>query len=225
MEALNQPPNDRDQIHQALKDQIQQALLFSPDSPDRQRCLIRIHALVMQSGKLWRDSRPYYNDAVQDMWQECFSNLEEYDPAVQLVTTWLNDHLRRALRRYKDRQQRDLNRHRTRVKGDDGQEAPIVNFLTSRPDAAEAQEKILNPVLKWVEADADGKLQKRIFGKRPDINVQSVILKRIPPQSKGWNTICTEFGLSEEESTALPKWYHRYCKPVLREFGTQAGLL
>jgi len=111
------------------------------------------------------------------------------------------------------------------VKDDDGQEAPIVDFLSSRPDAAEAQKKILHPVLKWVEADADSKLQKRIFQKRSDINVQSVILKRIPPQSKDWPTICAEFEISEEESVALPKWYHRYCKPVLREFGTQSGLL
>jgi hypothetical protein len=222
MEAFSQPPQSLDQ---KLKHLIQDALKYPVNSTERQQCLHGIYTLVMKSGKLWRDYNPYCGDAVNDMWYECFTHLEDYDPSLQQVTTWLNDSLRRALRRYKDRQQRDLKRHRTRVKGEDGQEAPIVEFLTSRPDAAAAQEKILYPVLKWVEADADGKLQKRIFGQRPDINVQSVILKRIPPQSKDWNTICTEFRLSEEEAAALPRWYHRYCKSALREFGTQAGLL
>ena len=224
MEALNQPPKSLDLT---LKGLIQEALTYPDHSPERQQCLNRIYVLVMKSGKLWRDySNPdYYGDAVNDMWYECFTHLEDYDPSLQQVTTWLNDSLRRALRRYKDRGQRDLKRHQTRVRGDDGQEAPIVEFLASRPDAVEAQEKILNPLLKWVEADADGKLQKRIFRQRPDINVQSLILKRIPPQSKNWPTICDEFRLSEEEAVALPKWYHCYCKPAIKEFGTETGLL
>jgi len=222
MEVLKQPSTC---IHRTLKALIQEALTHPVHSPERQQCLNRIYMLVMKSGKLWRDYGPYYGDAVNDMWYECFTHLEDYDPSLQQVTTWLNDSLRRALRRYKDRQQRDLKRHRTQIRGDDGQDTPIVDVLTSRPDATNAQEKILNPVLKWVEADVDGKLQKRIFRNRPGINIQSVLLKRIPPQAKDWNTICTEFGLSNEEATALPKWYHRYCKPDLREFGTQTGLL
>ena len=222
MEALNQPPQSLDQ---KLKHLIQEALKHPVHSTERQQCLNDIYTLVMKSGKLWRDYNPYYGDAVNDMWYECFTHLEDYDPSLQQVTTWLNDSLRRALRRYRDRKHRDLKRHLTQVRGDDGQEAPIVEFLPGRSDAAEAQKHILYPVLKWVEADADGLLQKRIFLNRAEINAQTVILKRIPPQSKDWPAICAEFELSDKNAKALPKWYHRYCKPFLKNFGTQTGIL
>lgn len=222
MEALNQPPASLDQ---ALKNLIQEALAFPATSHQRQKRLERIYTLVMQSKKLWRDSSPFYADAVNDMWHECLTNLEDYDPSLQQVTTWLNDSLRRALRRYKDRHQRDLKRHRTQVIDAEGQETRIVEILPSRPDAVEVEKAILAPVLQWVETDADGKLRSCIFRKRPEINAQAIILRRIPPQCQDWPAIWAEFKLSGKEARALPGWYHRSCKPFLREFGENSGLL
>ena len=101
-------------IYQTLKQLMAQAVAAAPSSLERRRCLEKIYTLVMRSKKLWKEysfDAEYYNDAVNDMWQECFANPEAYDPEVNEVTTWLNDALKRALRRHRDRRCRDQKRH------------------------------------------------------------------------------------------------------------------
>ncbi len=201
----------------------------APQSPERNHRFREIYTRVMCSNKLWRDYRAiadgYYNDAVNDMWQECFAAPESYDPNIQKVITWLNDTLKRALRRHRDRRLRDQKRHISTWINEDGDVTDATDNLEARPDAWEAFQTILKPVLLWVHADPDGSLCQRIFRKRPEINAQGLLLRRLPPQSKTWPEIIQEFGLTGKEAEALPKWYHRYCKAFLRAFGAQNDLL
>ncbi|MEM1256485.1 MAG: sigma-70 family RNA polymerase sigma factor [Cyanobacteria bacterium P01_H01_bin.21] len=216
MEALNQ----------TLKQLVREALSFPVKSPPRQQRLHRLYLLVTKSGKLWREPQnPYYGDALNDMWYECFTHLEDYNPDLQQVTTWLNDSLKRALRRYRYRAQQDCKRHITHWIDENGQTTPVVEHLPGRLDAKEALESVLNPVLCWIQADPDEKLKTRVFRKRSDINAQSLLLRRLPPQSQDWPTIALDFGLSSEDAHQLSQWYSRYCKPLLKDFGGTSGIL
>jgi hypothetical protein len=212
-------------INQTLKELVCTALAAPENSPQRQQSLHRIYAIAMSSGKLWRESTPYYGDAVNEMWQECFTQLEQYDPDEKEVLTWLNDSLRRALQRFEYRQKRDLKKHVSHVMDEEGQSIAVVEILPGSPDAEDAFQATLDPILNWVQTDPDGKLQNRIFRKRPEINAQAVILRRLPLNSQSWSDIAADFHLNASEAEDLPKWYSRHCKLLLRDFGYQSGLL
>lgn len=213
-------------LNQTLKHLVREALTFPIQSPQRQQRLHHIYLLVTQSRKLWREPQnPDYSDALNDMWHECFTRLEDYDSDQKQVITWLNDSLKRALRRYRDRAQRYRKRHLNHWVNEGGQTTPVVEHLPGHPDAKEAIEKMLDPILQWIRADPEGKLRKRIFCKRPEINAQALLLRRLPPESQDWATITANFGLTPEEAKELPKWYSRYCKPALRNFGDTTGML
>lgn len=215
-------------IYQTLKQLMAQAVAAAPNSLERRRCLDRIYTLVMRSKKLWKGysfDAAYYNDAVNDMWQECFANPETYDPGVNEVTTWLNDALKRALRRHRDRRCRDQKRHISTWINADGDVTDATDNLEARPDAYEAIREVLVQVLRWVMTDPEGDLRRLHFRKRPEITAQVLMLRRLPPQSKTWPEIVQEFGLTGKDAEALPKWYSRYCRPLLRDFGAQNDLL
>jgi hypothetical protein len=212
---------------QKLKQLMARAIAAAPKSLERHRCYAEIYQIVMEDKeiKLWKESVPYYNDAVNDMWAECFAHPQGYNPDVQHVITWLNDTLKRVLRRHRDRNRRDQNRHISTWTNEDGDVTDATDILEARPDAYEAFQKILKPVLLWVHADPDGTLRKRIFRQRPEINAQALLLRRLPPQSKPWPKIIQEFGLTGTDAKTLPQWYSRYCYPFLRDFGAQNDLL
>lgn len=216
-------------LNATLKQLMAEVVAAAPHSLDRQRCFHESYNLVMHSKNLWRDyyaiEHGYYNDAVNDMWAECFSHPESYDPQLKEAITWLNDALKRALRRHRDRNRRDQKRHISTWTNEDGDVTDATDILEARPDAYEAFQKILKPVLLWVHADPDGSLRQRIFCKRPEINAQALLLRRLPPQSKTWPEISQEFGLTGKDAKALPQWYSRYCYPYLRAFGAQNDLL
>lgn len=212
-------------LNKALKRLVREALASPEQSPQYQQRLHGIYTIAMQSGKLWRESTPYYGDAVSEMWQECFIKLDQYDPNEKEVITWLNDSLRRALDRYKYDEKRSRNRHISHWIDGDGQAIAITEHLPRRPDAEEALQTILDPVLRWIETDPEGTLRQRIFRKKTEVNAQSLLLRYLPPQSQSWSEIAADFDLTTPEAKELPKWYSRYCKPLLKDFGCVSGIL
>ncbi|MEM7769223.1 MAG: sigma-70 family RNA polymerase sigma factor [Cyanobacteria bacterium P01_A01_bin.37] len=206
-----------------LKQLVAKACTCSRNSSDRQMHLQELHYLVTTSNKLWKEREPYYSDAVQDMWIYCFQNLEEYDPTRAGVITWLDYHLKRILRNYRDRRQRDQRRHLSPLPAEEGDMRDPINALPSRPDVSPLLE-MWDQTVDWVQRDPDGTLKATCFRRREDINAQTLFLMRFPVQPS-WKSVADQFNLSPAEATDLPKFYNRRCLPLLRAFGKNQGYL
>ena len=206
-----------------LKQLIAMACESELQSPERQRHLQELHYLVTTSNRLWKEAVPYYNDAVQDMWVHCCQHLDEYDPDMAGVITWLDANLKRFLRRYRDRQNRDQRRLVTTLPTEDDTPRSAVNSLPSRPDVSPLLD-MWEKTLEWVQTDSDGTLKQTYFRKRPDINAQVLFMRRFPDKIP-WKAIAADFNLSPSEATDLPKFYNRRCLPLLKAFGKAEGYL
>ncbi len=100
---------------------------------------------------------------------------------------------------------------------------PIDDIVAS-PDIQPAIE-IWKKTISWVQQDPDKRLRSICFRKRPEINAQALILRRLPPDTPSWKTIAAEFNLNPHEAKDLPKFYNRKCLPLLREFGLTNGYI
>ncbi|MEM9980122.1 MAG: sigma-70 family RNA polymerase sigma factor, partial [Cyanobacteria bacterium P01_D01_bin.2] len=113
------------QLDQRLRRLVVEASRHPTDNPKRRAAFDEIVRLVLRSNKLWRESTPYYADALQEMWEYCFLKLDDpndgYNPDLCRVTTWLDDRLKKILRRHRDRARRQLNRQVFAIRFEDGQ--------------------------------------------------------------------------------------------------------
>lgn len=207
-----------------LRQLIASAQLLPLKSLERQQLLAKVHLLVMKSGKLWKEHTSYYNDALQEMWEYCCEHLEEYNPDIKGPIVWLDDELKKRLRRMRDGKNRQQRRFFTAIQTEQGAiNNPIDNIVAS-PDIQPVM-KIWERTIYWVQNDLDGRLRSICFRKRPEINAQALILKRLPPDTLPWQAIAAEFQLNPQEAKDLPKFYNRKCLPLLREFGSTNGYI
>lgn len=194
-------------------------------SPQRQSAFSEIFRLVMQSKKLWRESSPYYADALQEMWEYCFLKVDDpedgYRPDVCRVTTWLDNRLKKILRRYRDRSRRQLNRHAFAIQFEGGQILDPVDSLMAPPDSQFAL-SMLSHLLNWVREDPSEVLRNRVCAKYPNVNAQTLLLRRLPPVEQAWANIAVELSA---DKTYIAQWYSRYCNPFLRDWGRTHGYI
>ncbi|MEM7714184.1 MAG: sigma-70 family RNA polymerase sigma factor [Cyanobacteria bacterium P01_A01_bin.68] len=207
-----------------LRELIATALLYPSQSLERQQVLAQMHLLVMKSGKLWREHTSYYNDALQEMWEYCCEHLEEYNPDIKGPIVWLDDELKKRLRRMRDGKYRQQRRFITIKQTEQGVTNNPIDDIVSSPDIQPAIE-IWEKTIQWVQEDPDRRLTSICFRKRPEINAQALILRRLPPNTLSWKTIGAEFNLNPAEAKDLPKFYNRKCLPLLREFGLSQGYI
>ncbi len=210
-------------LNQQLCQLIAEARHYPLKSLERRQRIGEVHRLVMKSGKLWRENSPYYTDALQEMWEYCCQHPEEYDPTVKRVITWLNDYLQKRLRRYRDARNRQQQRLLRNLETEEGQTTNALENLPAPPDIQLTLD-IWQAALDWIRADPSGVLRRTVFRKRPEINGQVLILRRLPPD-KPWSTIAAEFKLTSAEAKDLPKFYHRKCLPLLRKFARSQGFI
>lgn len=163
--------------------------------------LDRIVRRIIQSGNLWRENTPYYEDALQQTWLYFCRNLCEattakcpYDCTRSHVTTWLNSYLKMRLRDF-------------RLRAIEEETPPDLPPPENYPS-------IVDEVREWAEADADGELRRIHIQGHPEANCQALILRRLPPSTK-WKDISAEFDISV---SALSSFYQRQCFPLLRNF-------
>jgi hypothetical protein len=209
---------------QQLRQLVIEACSHPPGTVKRQRALTQVIRLT--SGKLWRDSSPQYQDALQQTWIYFCQNVCEgktgaaYDPNQSSVATWLNSYLKRRLQDYFiDTQKQQATRATSQIRqsrsGDLDLVDPIEN-LAAEPDIP----PILDDVQRWAEADESGELQRvKIEGSQ--VTCQTLILRRFPPEAR-WKDLAAEFGLS---ISTLSSFYQRQCLPRLRKFGETQGYL
>jgi len=214
------------ELESQLRLLVTEACKHPPGSPHRQKNLTRIIRLT--SSKLWRENVPYYQDALQQTWVYFCQNIcerstgERYDPNRSTVITWLNYYLRRRLQDfYIDTQKQQSRTASTRVitsrSGEPEDQLDPIDNLPATPAAP----PILDDVRTWVEADADGELRRVHVDGHPHVNCQTLILRRLPPET-GWKELAAEFGLAV---STLSSFYQRQCLPRLRKFGASQGYI
>lgn len=209
-----------------LRQLVDEACSHPPGSPKRQRALTQI---IRQASKsLWRESTPYYQDALQQTWVFFCQNVcesktgQKYDASRSTVATWLNAYLRRRLQDfYIDAQKQQATRAtgiaKTSRSGEVGDILDPVDALPADPDIP----PILDDVRTWAETDATGELRSVHIEGHPDVNCQMLILRRLPPET-GWKELSEEFGLP---ISTLSSFYQRQCLTRLRKFGESEGYL
>ena len=209
-----------------LRQLVKEACSHPPGSPARQRRLTQV--IRLSSGKLWRESVAYYQDAVQQTWVYFCQNVceaktgDRYDPDRSSVSTWLNAYLRRRLQDfYIDGQKQQVTRvtglARGSRSGETGEIVDPIDNLAAQPDVP----PILQEVKTWAELDATGELQQVHIEGYSRITCQMLILRRLPPET-GWKELSAELGLSV---STLSSFYQRQCLPRLRKFGQSEGYL
>ncbi|WP_341532199.1 sigma-70 family RNA polymerase sigma factor (plasmid) [Nostoc sp. UHCC 0302] len=205
---------------------ITQACGHPLGSQERQKLLTQIIRLT--SRKLWRESTPYYQDALQQTWLYFCRNICEgltgqiYDPTYGSVTTWLNAYLKRRLQDFYLNLHREQAttvslRHYQSTSGDRNETIDPIDNLPATPQAP----PILENLEIWVKTDSDGELRHTHIQGHPEVNCQVLILKRLPPEVS-WRELSEEFGLP---IPTLSSFYQRQCLPRLRKFAELEGLL
>ncbi|NJO42928.1 MAG: sigma-70 family RNA polymerase sigma factor [Cyanobacteria bacterium CRU_2_1] len=209
-----------------LRQLVKEACSHPPRSSGRQQSLTKIIRLT--SGKLWRESSLYYQDALQQTWIYFCQNVcenttaEPYNPDRGSVSTWLNSYLKRRLQDFyidgqKQQARRVTNLFRSSRSGDISELVDPVENLAAAPDVP----PILEEVKTWVEADRTGELRRLCIEGHPTVTAQMLILRRLPPETS-WKALSAEIGLPV---STLSSFYQRKCLPCLRKFGESEGYL
>jgi hypothetical protein len=205
---------------------IQTACSHAPGSLERQRNLTKVIRLI--STRLWRESVPYYQDALQQTWIFFCQNIceagtgEAYNAARGTVVTWLNYYLKRRLQdgfiQVQQQKVRTASSYsRVEKSGGLGEEIDPIDNLP----APETVPPILEAVQEWATIDASGELGLTHIEGHPEVNCQTLILRRLPPESS-WQDLSEEFNLS---ISTLSSFYRRQCLTRLRKFGASEGYI
>jgi len=204
-------------IDHQLHEWVTEACRHPPGSPARQRSLTKVIRVV--SGKLWRESVDYYQDAVQQTWVYfCKYICGKYDPNLGTVPTWLNAYLKRRLQDFQIERQKKSNTEHSAWQSKDGDE---VDVIANIPDDRGDVEPIWEKVKAWAEADITGELRELHIKGQPQITCQMLILRRLLSETS-WKA------LSEEYEVPIPTisgFYRRQCVPRLRKFGESEGYI
>ncbi|WP_222427134.1 sigma-70 family RNA polymerase sigma factor [Hyella patelloides] len=198
---------------------MNEACRHSPGSKERQQNLTQIIRLV--DSQLWRESTPYYEDALQETWIYFCQNICEgnsgkvYDPDKAGVVTWLNNYLRWRL---KDGYIKTVKQNQQKVSVRVSNDNKIIDPVDNLP-AKSSIPPLLEEIEQWVLADSQNKLRQIYVENHPQITAQTLILSRLPPETP-WKQLAAEYGVS---AGTLSSFYQRKCKPLLREFSKSQG--
>lgn len=215
-----------DGLEEQLRQLVKEACKHRPGSAERQKNLTKIIRLA--ANKLWKENKPYYQDALQQTWVYFCQNIcegntgEPYDPTRGSVITWLNVYLKRRLQDfYIDHQKQQARTVTVRLQrsgsGDVGDTINPVDNLEANPDVP----SMLEDIRTWVETDPTGDLRRIHIDGRPEVNAKVLLLRRLPPEAS-WKTLSVEFNLPV---STLSSFYQRKCLPRLRKFGESEGYL
>ncbi|MEQ9356946.1 sigma-70 family RNA polymerase sigma factor [Coleofasciculus chthonoplastes] len=172
---------------------------------------------IAQSGKLWRENSPDYEEALQLTWLYLCRNIENYDPARATVTTWLDAYLKARLKDLRLKRWQEQHHQSQPHPNSENPTDPIDNLPDTHPDIP----PILEDTRQWAESDPDGGLSSTHIRGRPDITCQVLILRRLPPETE-WIKLEAEFNC---KVSTLATFYQRHCISFLRKFGESQGYL
>lgn len=205
------------EIDQQIRELVAVACGHPPGNPIRQKKLTQVIRLV--SGKLWKESVPYYEDALQKTWVYFCKNIcVNYDPNLASVSTWLNAYLKRRLQdgfiNARDRKNQEISSIQTK----DGESVDLIDAI---PDDRGDVEPIWEKVRDWAESDLSGELRQIHIEGHPTVTCQVLILRRLLSETS-WKALSEEFGIPVP---TLSSFYRRQCMPRLRNFGEAEGYM
>lgn len=217
--------NLQDGLRGQLDQLVTRACCHPPGSPERQKHLTRIVSLVRP--KLWRETTPYYQDALQQTWMYFCQNIceantgETYNSDRASLVTWLNFYLKRQLQQYsievQKQQARTVSASSNSVGSGEDLAIDPIDRLAAPPDVP----PLLSEVREWVERDVTGELRRTHIANHPEVNCQVLLLRRLPPEIN-WKDLSKEFNLP---ISTLSNFYQRQCLPRLCQFGKAEGYL
>ena len=212
-----------DEMEERLRCLVVETCRHLPGSAERMQGLTQIVRLIVKSGKLWKDSVPYYEDALQQTWLYFCRNLceattaDKYDRNWSSVITWLNAYLKRRLQDGRILKQAALAQTAAVEMLEPDESTDFIETLAAPPDIP----PILETTRQWARADPDGELSRIHIQGHPKVTCQLLILERLPPETS-WETMSAQFGISV---STLSSFYRRQCIPRLRQFGESQGYL
>lgn len=209
---MNNQPMDRTQQICCLRSLVEAAKRYPAGNLHRQKALTKAIRLLVPL--LWNERSPVYNDALQQTLEYFCRHVDDYNPELGSVVTWLNVHLRWRLI--------DLSRP--------GRELPFSQFepyddgtspFVDIPDPINRTAiTILEEVQAWAATDASGALKTIHMKKYPHVTAQFLILQRLPPAEVSWQCLSTILGV---KVSSLSAFYERHCMAQLRQFGKAQG--
>ena len=173
--------NEEESLEDQLNNLVAETCQHPQGSVERQRGLNRLGRVIEQSGKIWRDSSPDYEDALQKTWLYFCRNLSTYDPSKASLITWFNNHLKWRLLDQRLEEQKKRKTSGGLVNGD-GKEIEIPS--------PEPEPDLWTFVCTWIKNDPDGKFKAMHIRDRLDVNAQVVCLGRL--HGKLWRDLATE---------------------------------
>ncbi len=209
----------RQLLYQEL-DHLVTQICQHPPGWKRSRLLNQLLTKMKNSGLIWKENLPYYEDALQEQWEFFSSNLCEsrtgtqYDRTRSNVITWFNYYFKRRLQNWASRVDRENNRRCSSKKiFKDRKQIEKIEDLPDR-DRTHILEtaQLFTELQAWIDTDPDQVLSKHVRG-RPDITCQ-VILKGLSA-GKSFTVLAAE--LSSSYST-LHSFHRVQCRPHLQTF-------
>lgn len=216
---------DRKLLYQELDSLVTLIREEASNSWKLKRLLNQLVTKMKNSGLIWKDKVPYYEDAVQEQWEFFYSNLCEsrtgtqYDRDRGNVITWFNYYLKRRLQNWAVRVDRENSRRDDRqLVLEDGTAIDRIESLPAEDDSHTVEcIQLFEHVKNWIETNPDGILNEYIRG-RKDLTCQVILRSRA--SGKHFTTIATEFGCAYP---TIYSFYRKKCRPHLQQFREDSG--
>lgn len=213
-------PSDRQLLYQEFDSLVTQIWQETSNPWKRRRLLTQLVIKMTNSGLIWKDNVPYYQDALQEQWEFFCSNLCEartgtqYDRDRGTVITWFNYYFKWRLLNWASRVDRENQRRCDREQIlEDGMPIDRIEILPAE-DESDILECIqyFKEVKNWIDTNPNGLLNQHIRG-RKDVTCQ-VIFKSLS-SGQTFGEIATNFNCSY---STLKGFYNNKCRPLLEEF-------
>ena len=205
------------QLHQL----VQEACRHPLGNLKRQQCLTQIIRLMGQSHQVWHEDSPYYEDALLQTWRYCGQNLDNAPPStvaeggLNSVLFWFNcslkSHLRECARAWQQKTSQGL------MANSQNPTPTRNNEVTTKSIGTQSNQKLLQSTRQWAMADPTGELKQVHLPNRPDINCQTLILRRLHPATS-WAELAAELQLNTFQ---LSQFFQNQCMPRLSAFGRE----
>jgi hypothetical protein len=212
--------SDRQLLYQEFDNLVTQICQETSNIWKRKRLLNQLITKMTNSGLIWKDDVPYYQDALQEQWHFFCSNLCEsrtgaqYDRDRASVITWFNYYFKRRLQNWAVRVHRENNSRCDReLFSEEGMPIDRIEILPAE-DETHIIECIqcFETVQNWIETNPEGILNAHIRG-RKDLTCQ-VILRSLL-SGKNFTQMAAEYGCAYQ---TIYGFYKNKCRSHVQEF-------
>jgi hypothetical protein len=212
--------SDRQLLYQEFDSLVTQICQESSNPWKRRRLVNQLVTKMTNSGLIWKDNVPYYEDALQEQWEFFYSNLCEartgtqYDRDRSNPITWFNNCLQwRLLTLAQKIDKENSRRCGGKKKFKDGEQIETIEDLPAK-DESHIIEAIqdFETVQNWIETNPDGVLNQHIRGRK---DLTSQVILRSMLSGKTLMQMAAEYSCAYQ--TVYGFWKNK-CRPRLAEF-------